>query len=201
VKFWNKPFSVEERYGVASAWDLAWSERIGGDWLVKMTGMVDRETGMRSILDIGRWQRLTFDDQIDLIGAEWQLFKDDVVVIESDASQKVWSQHLTRNTSVPVMPHAAGGKSDLASGVPGLILQLEQKRWEIPYERGSYHHENAEIFMAEAEAFGWSDGKLQGVGEHDDTVMAWWHLAWALDRLQVAERRSYRRGVQSGRYI
>jgi hypothetical protein len=56
-------------------------------------------------------------------------------------------------------------------------------------------------FLGEAEAFGWVDGKLEGVGEHDDTVMAWYHLGWGLDRLAVMERTSSRRGVQSGSYI
>ncbi len=67
VPFWHKPFSLEHRYGVAQAWDLAWSERIGGDWLVCMTGYVDRQTGVRHLLDIERWQRISFDDQVQLI--------------------------------------------------------------------------------------------------------------------------------------
>ena len=28
--------------------------------------------------------------------------------------------------------------------------------------------------MKSAPSFGWKDGRLQGVGEHDDTVMALW---------------------------
>lgn len=183
VPYWHKPFSIESRYGVCSAWDIAWSEKIGGDYLVKITGVVDRETGIRKVLDINRWQRLTFPEQCMLVEAEWGKYQDDLVVIESDFAQKVWTQHLKSTTAVPVMPHSASGKKDMISGIPGLLLQLEQKKWEIPYQRGSYHHEHAEAFLAELEAFGWVDGKLEGVGEHDDTVMAWYHLAWGLDRL------------------
>ena len=31
-----------------------------------------------------------------------------------------------------------------------------------------------DIWQAEASQFGYIDGKLQGIGIHDDTVMAWW---------------------------
>jgi hypothetical protein len=162
--------------------------------------MVDRQTGIRTLLDVQRWRKLSFDEQIDLMGAQWQLFKDDLVVIEADAAQQVWSQHLSRNTAIPVMPHTAGGKRDFATGVPGLLLKLEQKRWRFPYSPGTYHFEELREFFAEAEAFGFVDDKLQGVGEHDDTVMAWWHLDWGLERL-VAPLREHRRGVQRGTYI
>jgi hypothetical protein len=201
VPWYLKPFHDEQRYAVCSAWDLAWSEKIGGDWLVKMTGVLDRQTGLKIIIDVGRWQRLTFDEQVTLISGENARYRDDVVVIESDAAQKVWSQHMARNTSVPVLPHSASNKTDLATGVPKLLIELEQKRWSFPWTIGSFHYENVKIFLAEAEAFGWVDGKLEGVGEHDDTVMAWYHLSWGLDRLAVMEQTSFRRGVQRGAYI
>ena len=39
-------------------------------------------------------------------------------------------------------------------------------------------------------AFGWTDGKLRGLGEHDDTVMAAWFvelaIRYALDLLALA---------------
>lgn len=200
VPYYNKPYSIESRYGVCSAWDLAWSEKSGGDYLVKMTGLIDRQTGKKRILDIGRWQRISFDDQIQLMGSEWAMFKDDLVVIESDAAQTIWYQHLERNSSVPVMPHNASQKKDFASGVPKLLIELEQQKWQFPYERGSHHHENMEIFLAEAEAFGWVDDKLEGVGEHDDTVMCWWHLSWGLDKL-VVQSQQLSRNVRPGAEI
>lgn len=202
VPYWVKPFGDEERYGVCQAWDLAWSEKIGGDWLVCITAMIDRKNGLRHVLDIERWQRLTFDQQVKLIEAKWGQFQSDLVVIESDAAQKIWTQHMARNTQVPVLAHAASGKTDLASGVPALLILLEQQKWRFPYERGTYHWEEMNVFLAELEAFGWVDGKLMGVGEHDDTVMSWYHVNWGLDRLAVLDtpQRS-RRGVQQGAYI
>lgn len=202
VQYWHKPYGDEERWAIVQAWDLAWSEKIGGDWLVCMTGRYDRETGQRKVLDISRWQRLTFDEQVAKIDEMWRRYNADVVVIESDASQKVWTQHVGRNTAVPVLAHSAGGKRDFATGVPGLLILLENKKWEFPYSRDGWNAENMETFLSELEAFGWNDGKLQGVGEHDDTVMCWWHLNWGMERMALGQSRSYRRGVQpSNAYI
>jgi hypothetical protein len=201
VRNWRPPFSWEHHFAVAQGWDLAWSEKIGGDYLVCMTGVIDRRNGQKQMLDIERWQRVSFDDQVKLMAAKWALFGADLVVIESDAAQVIWAKHVGRNTAVPVLPHAAGGKGDFATGVPGLLITLENKKWTFPYARGTYHREEMDNFLAEAEAFGWVDGKLQGVGEHDDTVMAWWHLDWALNRLVLEAPRTQRRGNQPGKYI
>lgn len=202
VSYYNKQMGVESRYGVASAWDLAWSERAGGDFLVRMTGRIDRQTGIKRLLDIERWQRISFDGQIDLITSSWARFRDDVVVIESTAAQQVWVQKVSSSSAVPVMGMQATDKRDFAAGVPSLIMQLENRRWEFPYRPGSYHFEHLHAFFAEAEAFGWTDGKLQGVGEHDDTVMAWWYLDRALTMMSIPpERREHHRGVVRGRYI
>jgi hypothetical protein len=198
VPHYRKPFGDEERYAVAQAWDLAWSEKIGGDYLVCETAYLDRSTGRRHMLDVERWTRVDFDDQVQLIGTKWNLYQADLVVIESDAAQAIWAKHVGRNSAVPVLPHSSGGKTDMASGVPGLLLLLETRRWEFPYSKGTYHAEEMENFLAECEAFGWVDGKLQGVGEHDDTVMCFWHLNWALDRLMMVEDTSHRRNMVEG---
>ena len=200
VPFWHKPFSLEHEYAVVQAWDVAWSEKIGGDWLVCMTAYVHRVTGRRHLLDVQRWQRLTFTEQCALIEARWGAFKSDLVVIEGDAAQQVWRQHMTATTSVPVMSHTAGGKTDLATGVPGLLILLENRKWEFPYAQG-YHREEMDTFLAECEAFGWVDGKLQGVGEHDDTVMAFWHLNWGIDKFLAMGTSEQHRGNQDGEYI
>jgi hypothetical protein len=202
VPYWVKPFGVEDEYAVVQSWDLAWSEKIGGDWLVCMTAMVERKTGHRTMLDIERWQRLTFDEQCKMIEAKWGVFNADCVIIESDASQRIWQQHMSRTTAVPVVAHASGTKSDFAVGVPGLLIAFENEKWTFPYARGTHHHDEMQVFMAELEAFGWVDGKLQGIGEHDDTVMCFWHLCYGLDRMVTPVGRSqYRRGNQPGAYI
>lgn len=198
VPFYEKPYLQEHRFAIVSAWDPAWSERTGGDWMVKMTGVIDRETGKRRLLDILRVQGLTFQRQTKLIALEHEKYNDDLIVIESDFSQRIWSQYVDAHTNVPVLPHSAKTKKDFELGIPGLVVQLEQGLWEFPDKDGSYHHEEFRTFLVEAEAFGWSGDKLEGVGEHDDTVMAFWHLAWALDMLSTGKPMVRRLGIQRG---
>lgn len=183
VPFYRKPFGVEHEEKVVQAWDIAWSEKTGGDFLVCMTAVVNLRSGRRRMLDIERWQQKTFQQQIDLIVEKHHAFGSDLVVIEGDAAQQVWKQQVASTTSVPVMQHSAGdGKTSLQHGVPSLLIHLENRRWEFPYEEGSYHRSETDVFLAEAQAFGWVDGRLEGVGEHDDTVMCFWHLNWGIER-------------------
>lgn len=184
VPYWHKPFSLEHEYAVVQAWDIAFSEKIGGDWLVCETAMLHRPTGMRQMLDIERWQRKTFDEQIQLIVAKHAQYQADLVVIEDDAHQQVWAQRASA-TAVPVMRHGASGKADFASGVPGLLILIQNRKWVLPYARDTHQHEEMKNMLeTEFPAFGWNDGKLEGVGEHDDTVMCFWHLNWGLDIMQ-----------------
>lgn len=191
-RYYVKPWTFEDQFAVASAWDIAWSEKAGGDWMVKMTAVLDRATGKRKLIDILRVQKLSFKEQVELIQAEWQKYNDDAVVIEADAAQLVWGQYIGETTPVPILRHEAGagqdnpGKRDLQTGIPSLIMQLETHRWQWPNQNGTFHNENLEVFLSEAESFGWEDGKLEGVGEHDDTVMAWYHLSWVMGLLEAA---------------
>lgn len=199
VRNYRVPAGLENRTALVQAWDLAWSEKIGGDYLVCMTATVDLVTGQRRLLSIRRWQRLSFTEQCQLIEDQWRAFRADIVVIESDAAQQVWHQHLARTTAVPVVQHDAGGKRDLQFGVPGLLIQFENKKWEIPYARDGMGWDETENMLTEFEAFGFNDGKLEGVGEHDDTVMCFWHLSWGCGRVLYGGVREERHGNQPGR--
>jgi len=63
-------------------------------------------------------------------------------------------------------------KNALAQGVPGLRMLLENAKMKIPWAPET--RETVQLWINEMQAFGWADGKLQGVGAHDDTVMALW---------------------------
>lgn len=181
VPHYRKPLGSNEV--VVQAWDLAWSEKTGGDWLVAMTAVINLDTQRRSLIDVDRWQGLTFKQQTGLITEKHRMYESDLVVIESDAAQAVWAQYMAGETEVPVVKHyASDGKTSLQRGVPSILVHFENRRWEIPFTPGSYHHEHMKVFLDELEAFGWVDGKLQGVGEHDDTVMCFWHLNWGCSR-------------------
>jgi hypothetical protein len=184
VPHWRPPFSREHEYKVVQAWDLAWSEKLGADYLVCMTAMVHVRTGVRTLLDIQRWRGMSFGNQCSSIEQKWLTYQADLVVLEGDAAQKIWRQHMAATTPVPVISHDAGGeKNDLAAGVPGLLITLENRKWRIPYRKGSWKHEEVENMLSEFESLGWVEGNLEGVGEHDDTVMCFWHLNWGIERV------------------
>lgn len=175
-----KPEGMESRLIVASAWDLAWSEKVGGDWLVCSTGVLDLATHKRRLIHMQRWQGLTYTQQCALIESYWRRFSADVVVIESDAAQVIYAQTLRDTTEVPVLRHTAADKTSLQIGVPSLLIGFDNERWEFPYAAEGLGFDTMLTFLAELEAFGWTNGRLEGVGEHDDTVMSFWHLDWGL---------------------
>lgn len=201
-KTWFTPADVREDYAVIQAWDLAWSERTGGDYLVCATAVVDKQRGQARLIQMERWQRLTFDEQCRLIEAKWRQYRPHIVVVESDGAQQVWTQHLSSTTAVPVVPHAAANKKDFTSGVPGILISFQNRKWEFPYDRNGWNHSEMENFLSELEAFGFVEGKLEGVGEHDDTVMCFWHLWWGVQTFVLNDSGgSARIGTQSGRSL
>jgi hypothetical protein len=194
-----RPAGFERVEWVVSAWDLAWSEKIGGDYLCKITGVFNLRSGRKRVIDINRWQGLTYQQQCELIVQQHRLFNDNAVVLESDAAQVIWAQTLERTSDVPVLRHAAGDdKQSLHIGVPALLIDFANQRWSFPYLTGGLRVDEVENLLIELGAFGYNNGKLEGVGEHDDTVMSLWHLWWGLG-LAGGTMQEYRAGVTAGR--
>lgn len=189
VNEYRKPYGIERHLIVVSGWDIAWSEKVGGDFLVRCTAVLDTRTNKRTLLNIKRFpQGLRYSEQLAVIKEQHRFFQEDLVVIEGDAAQMIWKQGLDEQSDMPVMKHSSGGsipgapseKQDLRIGVPGLLIDLDARRWEFPYDENGLGYDEMRAFLGEAAAFGWHDGKLEGVGEHDDMVMAWWHCSWGL---------------------
>jgi hypothetical protein len=191
---------LEKYEFVVSGWDLAWSEKVGGDHLVRTTAVVDLRNARKRLINMTRYpQGLTYTQQCRLITADYQKYREDIVVIEADAAQVIWAQTLENTTDVPVLRHNAGDdKKDLATGVPGLLIDLDSQRWDFPYMEDGLGFDTMQVFLSEMEAFGWVDGKLEGVGEHDDTVMSYWHCWWGLKLMGQTVNEFYNRN-QDGR--
>lgn len=199
VPHYLKPAGLESTEIVVSAWDLAWSEKLGGDWLVKITTVLNRYTGRKRVIDIKRWQGLTYAQQCGLIVQQWQLYHDDIVVIETDAAQVIWAQTLEATSGVPVLRHTTGDdKRSLHVGVPALLIDFSAQRWSFPFAAGGPGVEEVENLLVELGAFGYNDGSLEGVGEHDDTVMALWHAWWGL-RMASGGIKEYHTALTKGR--
>lgn len=165
VRGWSVYFGV----------DIARSASVGADFFVIFVIGVDAATGERTILDIVREKGLSFNKQLDLIKAKAQQYGPSLVHIEANAMQQIWTDETKRNTDIPVQPFVttAQNKYPLDKGVPGLRILLENEKVVIPYG-DEYSRAQTDAWVSEATQFGFIDGKLQGIGSHDDTVMAWW---------------------------
>lgn len=162
--------------------DIARSASVGADYFVIFIQGRDAK-GNRYLIDIRKWRGLPFNDQLKQVELAHQRYLADLVFIESNAMQQVWSDELKRTTDVPIKEFVtlATNKYPLDKGVPSLRILLENQKIIIP--RGDeYSVTTTDSWIKECTQFGFVDGKLQGIGEHDDQVMAWWFSEEAAKR-------------------
>jgi len=185
-----------------TGWDIARSEKIGADYLVGFTLGYDRDTKMRHLLNITRVKGITFNNQISMIAQHYARYHDTYIIIEADMNQDLWvEQGRKQYPGLPVYSHyTRGAKKDLKNGVPSLLIPLDQKLYKIP--RGDiYSKEMTDIWEGEALSFGWENDKLEGVGEHDDTIIAWWKAEIGIKKLVGGIITTGRLNMRGGREI
>lgn len=155
--------------------DIARSASVGADYFVIFVQGKDAH-GNRRILDIHRSKGWSFHKQLQQIKIMAKKYDPAMVFIEANQMQQVWSDEMRRTTDIPVKEFVttAANKYPLDKGVPSLRILLENGKITIPYKKDGYTRRVINIWEEEASQFGYVDGKLQGIGEHDDTVMAWW---------------------------
>lgn len=151
--------------------DLALSAGAGADYTVFLTLGVD-SAGNRYILDIFREKGLSYKGQFEKIVELSKRYRPQLVYVEANQYQRVLVDMLRDRTDIPVKPFITGRKKvDLIEGVPGLRVLFENGKIRIP--RGDDRSiDLTDVLVRELVNFGWREGKLEGVGEHDDTVMA-----------------------------
>lgn len=121
AKHWDKLGAV--RYtGV----DLAMSAEAGADYTVIFTVAVDPQ-GVRWLVNIRRGRGWSFSRQIDEIKDEYYLSRPEVIHIEANQAQRVWSDEIIRTTSLPVR-----SSSRLVSAVPSRRRAGERARRTWP---------------------------------------------------------------------
>jgi len=154
--------------------DIARSASVAADYFVIFVMGKDSQ-GNRYVLDIQRFKGESFKRQLERIEIMNARYQPALVLIEANAMQQVWSDELRRTTDVPVREFItlASNKYPLDRGVPSLRILLENQKIIIP-RRGEHSKKITDPWIEECTQFGFIDGKLQGIGEHDDTVMAWW---------------------------
>jgi hypothetical protein len=172
--------------------DLALSANAGADYFAAFVLAIEPETGDRWVVDIIRRKGLGYQQQVDTIIALSQTYDCNFVFCEANQYQRVISDMVVRQSDVPIKAFYTTGKAKrqatterrgmsgtysanknaLDRGVPGLRMLLENRKLKIPWDPSA--QETVEVWMREMQAFGFQNGKLQGVGAHDDTVMAFW---------------------------
>lgn len=155
--------------------DLALSANVGADFTVLFVIAKDSQ-GNRYVVDIVRSKGLSFRKQLELITRVAHRYDPSLIFIEANLFQRIYSDEMRRTSDLPVKPFVthATNKNPLDKGIPSLRVLLENEKYVIPRADDPHTMEMVDTWIGEATQFGFVDGKLQGIGEHDDTVMAWW---------------------------
>jgi hypothetical protein len=165
----SKPQKMQTFVGV----DLALSSTVGADYTVITTIGVD-EFKNKWILDIRRKRGQSMSEQLREIEDAARMFKPAKIFIEDNAFQSVFRDELIRSTDLPVEGFTTTGrKHSLESGVPSLQILFENRKIVIP-RKTERDRLVTDVLVNELKCFSWMDGKLQGVGAHDDCVMSLW---------------------------
>lgn len=166
--YWDQ-IGVQAYMGV----DFAISSSVNADYTVVWTMGVDKH-GNRWIMDIQRQQGLAYQKQLSLIVAVAQRYSPAMIFLESNQMQRIFGDELIRVTDLPIKKFVTGiQKNTLDKGVPSLRVLLENGKFRIP--RGDARSvELTDVWIKEMHNFTYTNGKLQSVGGHDDTVMSCW---------------------------
>jgi intein/homing endonuclease len=154
--------------------DLALSSTVGADYTVITTLGVDQFKN-RWIMDIRRKRGLGMMEQLREIQDVHKQYKPQKIYIEDNGFQRVFRDELIRNTDLPVEGFTTGAhnKNSLERGVPSLQILFENRKFVIP-RKTERDRRITDILINELKCFTWQDGKLQGVGAHDDCVLSLW---------------------------
>lgn len=169
--------------------DLALSASAGADYFC-FFALAVLPNGDRYIVDIVRRKGLGFQAQLDAIISLSKKYDVGLVFCEANQYQRVVTDEVKRKSDVPIKAFYTTGKRKITSqnlgmsqvysaaknafdqGVPSLRMLFENGKIKIPWLPKT--REEVQNWITEMQSFGWADGKLQGVGAHDDTVMAMW---------------------------
>jgi hypothetical protein len=171
--------------------DLARSERIGADYTVAVVVAYDIGTYERRVIAIERLRGLDFEAQIALFTDLAVNYSVDLALIENNGFQAWLVDELRKRPGGHVFFGDATGRGKMRvdlDGIPLLKAALLQGRWIMP----SGDEESlamARIWQAELGAFGWRDGRVEGVGEHDDVVIACWFVERAIAAIERVRTR------------
>lgn len=162
--------------------DFAMSESIGADYCVVMVAKLNIANQKRELIWAVRDKGWSFQTQVNALRFACRMFDVDLGIVENNSFQRWVRQETERwpETAGKILGHQTGiEKISMKDGIPMLTLPLSQRLWTFP-SADDRSRDFAHIWQSEMNAMGWVNDKLQGVGEHDDTVMAFWLLERAV---------------------
>ena len=162
--------------------DFALSEAVGADYTVVIVVAYHLQTQRRRVLDIRREKGLDFASQVALIRDLVVRHRVALGVVEQNTFQRFIVDELERwpETHGRIFGNTTGrGRADPRDGIPRVKLSLLAGSWVMPCG-DAMSRRLARIWQTELGAFGWRDGRLTGVGEHDDLVVASWYVELAI---------------------
>lgn len=167
---------------VAVGCDFAASGNVGADFSVFIT-LGATADGKIWLINLWRGKGKTYNQQLSALKHINVNFNPDVIYAESNQMQTLFVSG-GKEMGMPVIgDHTGVNKYDLKSGLPGMVVLFEQDRFCFP--RGDAASvETTDLVTGELSSVSWSQkGKLESVGQHDDTVMALWKAVRALNHV------------------
>lgn len=165
---------LRNEYTLFTGVDLALSSTIGADYTVITTIGLDKHKNRR-LFDIRRFKGRQMTEQLREIEDVYRTFRPQKILIEDNQFQRVFKDELVRTTDLPVegFTTTASAKNSLERGVPSLQVLFENKKFQIP-RKTERDRRITDDLIHELRCFTYVNGKLQGLGAHDDTVMSLW---------------------------
>jgi len=158
---------------VITGGDFAMSAEVGADYTTFTTWGED-DFRNRWLVNMFHEKGVGFYQQITALKTIGKMFRPDLMVLEENNFQAIYSEVMKFETSLPIKSYTTGRtKSNLYNGVPGMVLHFENNRIKLP--RGDEYSINMTNKMVnEFNHIGFTDKGIQGIGEHDDIVMSTW---------------------------
>jgi len=177
-----------EYTAIVSSWDLAVIEdkaramEIDSDYYVGVTvGILPN--GRRRVLNVYRDRGLASPEVLNQFERIYKMFRQDLVIIESNQFQRWLADYLLRFRDYPIHKNITVGKdrAHLSEKSSALHIAVESHLWEFPYKTDE-DKAITDLIIHELFYF--------GKDRHDDIVMSMYQLEKVLGNVQqiIAER-------------
>lgn len=158
---------------VVTGGDFAISAKVGADWTSFVTfGIDDNENFW--LINLYHEKGVGFTEQKRVLRSIWRRFRPDIMYLEANQFQRIYSESLADESSMPVKAFTTTKrKNSLEEGVPGLAILFENNKLKFPYATPK-DKKTTDKILDEFRSIGWTEKGIEGVGEHDDIVMSIW---------------------------